>query len=494
MQSVEDIIEFYTAYSEEHRLSRHELEKIRTSELLLRHLPQGPLRILDVGGGTGAYAFWLSSLGHAVHFIDLVPKHVQHVERCSAASEWPLASVSVGDARSLDVAEGGFDVVLLLGPLYHLTKREERLAALQEARRALKPGGLLFAAAISRYAGIFDGFWAKGLVNDPEYVRIMQQELQSGQHINVQGRSYFTTAYFHLADELHSEIAEAGFEVKGPFALESFGEFIPRLEAVLADSRLREVLLDTIRSIECDSSFIGMTGHLLAVGSKPEYNAAVNDQAATAASLLGIEQAYDAAAAEYASRFKGELNGKPFDRSILQRFAGSIADGGQLCELGCGSGEIAGFLHGLGVSVTGIDLSGEMVEAASRLNPGIAFRKGNMLALPEADGSYDGIVAFYSIVHFTLVEVEAAFREMYRVLKPDGKLLLAFHIGDAAVELNEFLGKKVELTFRFFDPDDIIQVLVAAGFTVCETTIRYPYPNVEYPSKRAYLLASKSKA
>lgn len=132
-------------------LARNRLEFMRTQQLLRARLPAAPARILDVGGGTGAHAAWLAGDGHDVHLVDIVPDHVR--EAINAAGALPQGfTAAVGDARALDAADASIDVCLLLGPLYHLPKAADRAAALQEALRVTRPGGLVVAAAISRFA------------------------------------------------------------------------------------------------------------------------------------------------------------------------------------------------------------------------------------------------------------------------------------------------------------------------------------------------------
>jgi SAM-dependent methyltransferase len=207
-------------------------------------------------------------------------------------------------------------------------------------------------------------------------------------------------------------------------------------------------------------------------------------------SILELQDGYNRVAKEYVERIFNELEYKPLDRQLLDRFAGSIT--GPACDLGCGPGQIARYLRERGVDVCGIDLSSEMVEQARRLNPGIRFAQGNMLSLDVADERFGGIAAFYSIIHIPRDEVVAALGEMKRVLRPEGLLLLSFHIGDETLHIEDLWGEKVSLNFSFFRPDEMEGYLKSAGFRVEETIERPPYETVEYQSHRAYIFARKA--
>jgi len=139
--------------------------------------------------------------------------------------------------------------------------------------------------------------------------------------------------------------------------------------------------------------------------------------------------------------------------------------------------------------MVGIDLSPEMIRVASEFQPGIEFRAGDMRALDLPDGSLAGVIAFYAIVHFQPDELGPVFREMRRVLSPGGLALLAFHIGEEVVHLDDLFGAPVSLDFRFHVPERVIEALESAGFTVMERIDRQPYEGAEYPSRRCYLLA-----
>jgi SAM-dependent methyltransferase len=204
-----------------------------------------------------------------------------------------------------------------------------------------------------------------------------------------------------------------------------------------------------------------------------------------------IETVYDLVADRYADQFRDELDHKPFDRHWLDRFAALTQGIGPVCDLGCGPGHVAAYLRDRGCDVVGADFSEGMLRQARRLNPSIEFQRQDMLELTFPPDALGGIAAFYAIVHFTLDQAEVAFREFRRVLAPGGFALLSFHIGDEPKHVDEFLGMPVAIDFAFFDPDDIVDRLTTAGLDIEEVTIRYPYRDVEYPSKRAYILSRK---
>jgi len=204
-----------------------------------------------------------------------------------------------------------------------------------------------------------------------------------------------------------------------------------------------------------------------------------------------IRACYDAVAREYADRFAGELAHKPLDRELLGRFAAAVRGRGQVYDLGCGPGQTTAFLHACGVQVRGLDLSTDLLKEAQQRHPGVEFEPGDMLALPCADASLAGVVAFYAIVHLPLAELRRALAEMHRVLRPAGRLLVAFHVGEGSIHVEEFLGHSVTLDFLFFSPQGVADELVRAGFGAVEAIERDPYPGVEYPSRRAYLFARK---
>jgi SAM-dependent methyltransferase len=200
-------------------------------------------------------------------------------------------------------------------------------------------------------------------------------------------------------------------------------------------------------------------------------------------------ESYDELAATYTERLFTELAGKPLDRHLLNRLAEDVREHGLVADLGCGPGHVARYLHDQGVRMLGIDLSPRMIDSARQRSPGIEFRVGDMRALDLPAGALAGIVAFYSLIHIDEREMGATLRELRRVLAPGGLLLVAFHIGEETVHRDELWGHPVSLDFRFLMPSPMVARLIEAGFVVLERVEREPYPEVEHPSRRCYLLA-----
>jgi SAM-dependent methyltransferase len=253
----EEIRTYYGEGLERDRLTQgySRIEFARTKELLTRHLPPSPARVLDVGGGPGAYAVWLAEKGYDVRLVDAMPLHVQQAVELA---DGRFTAVE-GDARELDEPPTSYDAVLLLGPLYHLLERSDRFAALREAGRVLRPGGVLAAAAISRFASLLDGL-LRGLLDDAGWA-LVERDLAEGRHLPPD-RALFTTAYFHRPDELVGELEEAGFALQGLFGVEGPGWV--RAET-LDDGQTREDVIRVARAVEQEPAIIGASAHFLAI-------------------------------------------------------------------------------------------------------------------------------------------------------------------------------------------------------------------------------------
>ncbi|MEA2206691.1 MAG: hypothetical protein QOE77_3467 [Blastocatellia bacterium] len=203
-----------------------------------------------------------------------------------------------------------------------------------------------------------------------------------------------------------------------------------------------------------------------------------------------LQDSYDRVAQSYADEYFAELERKPFDREVLDEFAAGLSDRCEVCEIGCGPGQIARYLKDRGINIRGIDLSPQMVSAASRLNPDISFEQGDMLGLDLPDDQFAGVVSFYAIIHLRRDQIVAALREMLRVLQPEGRLLLSFHGGEGELHRDEWYGHTVSIDVTLTTHDEMLGYLIAAGFTEATIKERDPY-EFEYPTPRLYALARK---
>jgi SAM-dependent methyltransferase len=251
-----EILQYYESGLEAERLNTpfFRWEKIRTLDLLIRFLPPAPAHILDIGGAAGAYAFPLAEMGYVVDLLD--PATVRRAPR----------SLQVADAREVPCDDGVADAVLLFGPLYHLTDAEDRVKAIGEARRVLRAGGVLLAVAISRFASALDGI-ARGLIRDPDFVRIVEQDLKTGEHRNQTGNlDYFTNAFFHHPDEFKMELIQGGFPTPRLCAIEGPLWTMPEL----TNAGQRNKLMAITRSLESEVTLIGASAHIMGIATKPD--------------------------------------------------------------------------------------------------------------------------------------------------------------------------------------------------------------------------------
>ena len=243
-----------------------QLELVRTQEIIRRHLAGPPLEILDVGGGAGVHAAWLADDGHVVHVVDPMSNHVTQAQL--RAGPQRRITAAVGDARRLAASDHTVDAVLLLGPLYHLTERADRVLALSEACRVVRPGGLVFVAAISRFASLLDGLSREFLI-DPRFRSIVERDLRDGQHRNPDRvPDWFTTAYFHHPSELPDEASAAGLDCVEVVGVEGVTGWFRSLFDQWENTAHREAILFAARSTEAEPSLIGGSAHLLMVAKR----------------------------------------------------------------------------------------------------------------------------------------------------------------------------------------------------------------------------------
>jgi ubiquinone/menaquinone biosynthesis C-methylase UbiE len=261
-----EIYNFYQhKYNEDGRMGRNPLEFVRCKEIILRYLDNENMEIADIGGATGAFSYWLAQMGHRVHLLDYVPLHIEQARENGSNLKLQLASYTCGDARHVPYQDNQFDIVLEMGPLYHLQNEDDRMRCLSEARRILKDDGTVMCEAISRYANLFEGFQSD-LISDDKFVDILNENLESGKH-SPGDTPYFTTAFFHTPAVMVKELEQAGFNDISLIAVEGFA-FALNVDNIFSDPSKKKLLLKYIRETESNSDLLGVSGHFIATGKK----------------------------------------------------------------------------------------------------------------------------------------------------------------------------------------------------------------------------------
>lgn len=238
------------------------LEFERTKEILQRRMPPAPAAVADIGGGPGLYALWLAELGYRVQHRDLMELHVDQLRALGN----PAIQTAVGDARQLDLPDGSVDAVLLLGPLYHLPDRAERIQTLREARRIVRPGGPIFVAVISRWAPRLDGVFQERLYRDnAEFLSLLPEVERTGILPPVVPNGF--VGYTHRPSDVAEEISEAGLTVEDLVGVEGLPLAKTEMQSRVSDSVDWSVLFDTARAIERVPELLGLSPHLLATAT-----------------------------------------------------------------------------------------------------------------------------------------------------------------------------------------------------------------------------------
>ncbi|THV24308.1 class I SAM-dependent methyltransferase [Glycomyces paridis] len=255
-----EIEAYYERGDERERLTRNargRLEFARMQDLLRRVLPGEGLKILDVGGATGIHSAWMAADGHDVTLVDPVPGQV------AVAATLPGVEALVGDARDLPFEDDAFDAVLLMGPLYHLTERAQRVQALAEARRCARPGGLVAAVTINRTAGWGDYLLFKAGGDDKGISAEASLRVVREGVLRFYDQNLFTTAHLAHPGDVAAEFADAGMAAPDQYAVQGFPGLIPELEKLIDHAEVRDHLMEGLRLIETEPSLLGASNHLL---------------------------------------------------------------------------------------------------------------------------------------------------------------------------------------------------------------------------------------
>ena len=216
--------------------------------------------VADIGGGPGRYTAWLAELGYRVEHRDLMPLHVEQVR--AALGENGQVRAMLGNALDLDLPDSAVDAVLLLGPIYHLKSRADRIKALREAARIVRPGGPVFVAAISRWAPRLDGELSQKLYEKyPHSTAALPGLERRGWMPPLHPASF--TAYCHRPGQLRAEVRAAGLAVADLVSVEGAAWLIGDLAERLASPRDWQAVLESVRATERVPELLGVGPHLL---------------------------------------------------------------------------------------------------------------------------------------------------------------------------------------------------------------------------------------
>ena len=267
-----NINDYYENIIEENdRLSNHYslIEFERSKEIISRYIKndEPQLNILDLGAASGKYSFWLSSLGHKVTMVEPVKKHIEIAKTINSRLDKRITIIQ-DNALNIKFTKNSFDIVLNFGPIYHLTAKKNRIKLHKKVKNILKPNGIYLTSFISRFATLIDGY-RKDIMSDEEYVNIVKQDIQHGQHRGSKDKKkYFTDSYLYLPEEMSVELNNLDFINIELFSLESFSWILSSLNKILEDKNQKQLLYDMIKSVEMEKSLLGISPHILAKCNK----------------------------------------------------------------------------------------------------------------------------------------------------------------------------------------------------------------------------------
>ncbi|WP_449437156.1 class I SAM-dependent methyltransferase [Pedobacter steynii] len=258
------VADFYNTSNEDTRLQTGlgPLEFERNKILIQQYINGERLRIADIGGGTGHYSSWLASLGHEVVLVDPVPRHIE-----KAKGKPGRFRAVLGEARDLPLESCKYDVVILHGPLYHLQDQNDRLLAIREARRVLRPGGLVLGFAITHSASTLASL-NNGLFHDSRVFQMCRHELLTGDHHAPEGlNGVLSMAYYHRPFDLQHEFKQVGFYVEGLHAVEGMAWMDSNFFQSWYDAERKERLLELIRLTDEDEALLCLSPHVMIAAS-----------------------------------------------------------------------------------------------------------------------------------------------------------------------------------------------------------------------------------
>lgn len=261
---IKSVIDYYKNYTEKDRLKSTygKLEFAHMTELLMRYFPKAPAKICDIGGAAGDYAFHFAKIGYDAHLLDIVPRHIEQAkERAEYESYVNPNNFIIGDALDLPYEDNSFDAVFLSGPLYHLQERNDRIKALSEAKRVLKPNGIMAAYAIGRYATMFYGI-NTGKIYENSFMEKLKKEIDTGLRYKYEdSNSVLDNAYFHLSKELKQEVIDVGLNFMALHGVIGAGWMTPNFDEAWMNTERRSFIMDVARMSEnipdsCSKIFI----------------------------------------------------------------------------------------------------------------------------------------------------------------------------------------------------------------------------------------------
>ena len=257
-------------------------------------------------------------------------------------------------------------------------------------------------------------------------------------------------------------------------------------DAIAEDYALTEnspatTMLNTLDHLERE--YGDVPAYLRKVGVSQAEIDAVRDRLREPAFLTETRDGYNRFAADYAEMFRNDLARRIWDRALLSGFAELVhAEPGPVLEVGSGPGEVTAYLKSLGLDVSGLDLSPEMVAIAGRDHPSISFETGTMTAIARPDASLAAVVAWYTLIHIPDEDIPTVLKEFRRVLRPGGYVALAYQVGDEPRHVRD-------VTFRRRRPGQVAEMLRAAGFEVRFEAVREPDDEGQaQPLPQAYMV------